>query len=100
MDPYSDLVPRFDVRPSDTAVPCSSFGGIRTANAHGPMRTKKPVRNNYVLVVFDSCRYDSLQRARPKNIKRLGSVEKRWSYASWTSPSHYNLLIGLMPHSS
>ena len=64
------------------------------------MRTKKPVRNNYVLVVFDSCRYDSLRRARPKNIKRLGPVEKRWSYASWTSPSHYNLLIGLMPHTS
>jgi hypothetical protein len=60
----------------------------------------KPARNNYVLVVFDSCRYDSFLRARPKNIKRLGKIEKRWSYASWTSPSHYNLLIGLMPHTS
>jgi hypothetical protein len=58
------------------------------------------VSNNYVLVVFDSCRYDSFQRARPKNIKKLGKIEKRWSYASWTSPSHYNLLIGLMPHTS
>jgi hypothetical protein len=64
------------------------------------MKAKQPVRNNYILVVFDSCRYDSLQRARPKNIKKLGRVEKRWSYASWTSPSHYNLLIGLMPHTS
>lgn len=27
-------------------------------------------------------------------------MERRWSYASWTSPSHYNLLIGLLPHSS
>jgi len=39
-------------------------------------------------------------RARPKNIRRLGKVEKRWSYASWTAPSHYNFLIGLMPHRS
>ena len=62
--------------------------------------SRKPVRNNYVLIVFDSCRYDSFQRARPKTIRKLGAVEKRWSYASWTSPSHYNLLIGLMPHSS
>jgi len=31
---------------------------------------------------------------------RLGRVERRFSYASWTSPSHYNLLIGLMPHVS
>ena len=56
--------------------------------------------NNYVLVVFDSCRYDSFIAAKPKNIKKLGKIEKRWSYASWTSPSHYNLLIGLMPHTS
>src|SRR5689334_5656810 len=33
-------------------------------------------------------------------MKKLGAVERRWSYASWTSPSHYNFLIGLMPHSS
>lgn len=56
--------------------------------------------NNYILVVFDSCRYDSFVRARPKTMKKLGKVERRWSYASWTSPSHYNLLIGLMPHLS
>jgi len=31
---------------------------------------------------------------------RLGPVERRWSYATWTSPSHYNLLSGLLPHTS
>ena len=29
-----------------------------------------------------------------------GEVERRWSYASWTSPSHFNFLLGLMPHRS
>jgi hypothetical protein len=58
------------------------------------------IRNNYVLVVLDSCRYDSFVKARPKTIRKLGSLECRWSYASWTAPSHYNLLMGLMPHSS
>jgi arylsulfatase A-like enzyme len=57
-------------------------------------------RNNYVLIVFDSCRYDTLVEARPKTIRRLGKLERRWSYASWTAPSHYNLLTGLMPHTS
>jgi len=61
---------------------------------------RRPVRNNYVLVVFDSCRYDTFVRARPRVMKKLGAVERRWSYASWTSPSHYNLLIGLLPHKS
>jgi hypothetical protein len=58
------------------------------------------VANNYILVIFDSCRYDTLKRANPKTIRRLGNIEKRWSYASWTAPSHYNFLMGLMPHKS
>lgn len=56
--------------------------------------------NNFVLVVLDSCRYDSMMAAEPRSLARLGRVEARWSYASWTSPSHYNLLIGLLPHRS
>lgn len=56
--------------------------------------------NNYILVVFDSCRYDAFQAAQQKVMRKLGRVEKRWSYASWTAPSHYNLLMGLMPHSN
>ena len=59
-----------------------------------------PGLNNYVLIVFDSCRYDSFRTALPKTIRKLGRVEKRWTYASWTAPSHFNLLMGLMPHTS
>ena len=33
-------------------------------------------------------------------MRKLGQVERRWSYASWTSPSHFNLLMGLLPHAS
>lgn len=67
-----------------------------------PRPTGKPgaARNNYILLIFDSCRYDSWVASRPKTMKRLGKVERKWSYASWTSPSHYNLLMGLLPHSS
>src|SRR6266403_4616945 len=57
-------------------------------------------KNNYIVIIFDSCRYDSFIKARPKNIRKLGRVECRWSYASWTAPSHYNLLTGLLPHVS
>jgi len=56
--------------------------------------------NNYLVVVLDSCRYDSFMRAQPKTLLALGAVERRWSYASWTAPSHYNLLMGLLPHAS
>lgn len=56
--------------------------------------------NNYIVVVLDSCRYDTFMEAAPPTLLRLGTVERRWSYASWTGPSHYNLLMGLLPHSS
>jgi arylsulfatase A-like enzyme len=57
-------------------------------------------RNHYILIVLDSCRFDSFQAARPKTMRRLGPLQKRYSYASWTAPSHFNLLMGLMPHTS
>lgn len=56
--------------------------------------------NNYIVVVLDSCRYDTLMAAAPRALRHLGEIERRHSYASWTSPSHYNLLMGLLPHSS
>ena len=55
---------------------------------------------NLVVVILDSCRYDTFVRAKPKWISKLGAIEKRFSYASWTGPSHYNLLTGLFPHAS
>jgi arylsulfatase A-like enzyme len=55
---------------------------------------------NFIMVVLDSCRFDTFIQAAPKVITRLGSPDQRYSYASWTAPSHYNLLMGLMPHTS
>ncbi len=55
---------------------------------------------NLVFVVLDSLRYDSWIEAQPQTLAALGTVERRWSYASWTAPSHYNLLMGLLPHTS
>lgn len=64
-------------------------------------RIGKPrVSRNLVLVVLDSLRFDTFVEAAPKHLERLGTVERRWSYASWTAPSHHNLLMGLMPHTN
>ena len=59
-----------------------------------------PEAQNLVIVVLDSLRYDSWLAAKPSSLAFLGPVERRFSYASWTAPSHYNLLMGLLPHSS
>lgn len=55
---------------------------------------------NLVLITYDSCRLDSARAARAPNLARLGEIEARWSYASWTAPSHYTFLMGLIPHRS
>src|SRR5256714_10498290 len=55
---------------------------------------------NLVVVILDSLRYDSWLAAEPTTLAQLGPVERRWSYATWTAPSHYNLLMGLLPHTS
>jgi membrane-anchored protein YejM (alkaline phosphatase superfamily) len=56
--------------------------------------------NHLVVVVLDSLRYDGAVTAGMPNAARLGPIERRWSYASWTAPSHFNLLMGLLPHTS
>jgi len=59
-----------------------------------------PGARNLVIVILDSLRWDSWIEAGPQSLASLGAVERRWSYASWTAPSHYNLLMGLLPHES
>jgi hypothetical protein len=56
--------------------------------------------NNFIIAILESCRYDSFMTAAPKSMMKLGAVEKRYTYASWTAPSHYNLLTGLLPHNT
>ena len=56
--------------------------------------------NHLVFIVMDSCRYDSYERAHTPNMDRIGVGERRYSFASWTSPSHYTFLMGQTPHTS
>ncbi|MFT5287556.1 MAG: hypothetical protein ACI8TQ_003744, partial [Planctomycetota bacterium] len=67
-----------------------------------PAQPDPQAENNFIIVILDSCRYDSFMAANPKNITAVskGKVEMRYSYAGWTAPSHYNLLTGLLPHTS
>ncbi len=65
-----------------------------------PPHPEPQAENHFLVVILDSLRHDSYVSAEPKVISRLGKLEKRYSYAAWTAPSHYNLLTGLLPHTS
>src|SRR3546814_19204849 len=49
---------------------------------------------------MDSCRFDSYRAAKTPTMDRIGEGSRRYAYASWTSPSHYTYLIGMIPHES
>ncbi len=54
--------------------------------------------NNLVYIIMDSCRFDSYARAKTPNMDRIGQGEARWSYASWTAPSHHSIFLGQVAH--
>jgi membrane-anchored protein YejM (alkaline phosphatase superfamily) len=56
--------------------------------------------NNVVFIVLDSCRFDTYMAAQTPNMDRVGLAERRYSYASWTAPSHYAYTMGMLPHTS
>ena len=56
--------------------------------------------NNVVMLILDSCRYDAFVSAKKRFISRLGEAEKRYSYSSWTFPSHTTYLMGMSPHTN
>jgi hypothetical protein len=59
---------------------------------------EKEMKRTIVFIIMDSCRYDTFIAAKTPNMDRIGTVEKRFSYASWTAPSHYAFTMGMMPH--
>ena len=78
-------------------------GRIRTATRDSdPVVKPDPPggATDLVVIILDSLRHDSWMEVMPTVMGRLGAVERRFSYASWTAPSHYNLLTGLLPHAS
>lgn len=58
------------------------------------------MKNHIVFVIMDSCRFDTFSAAKTPNIDRIGKAEKRFTYASWTAPSHYAFTMGMMPHTN
>jgi hypothetical protein len=55
--------------------------------------------NSYVLLVLDSCRYDSMLAAWPHllHIPKLGSLRRAYSLSTWTLTSHILFTMGRLP---
>jgi hypothetical protein len=56
--------------------------------------------NDLVYIIMDSCRFDSYRRAKTPNMNRIGKGSQRFSYASWTAPSHHSIFMGQVAHTA
>ena len=56
--------------------------------------------NDLIYIIMDSCRFDSYRRANTPNMDHFGKAEQRFSYASWTAPSHHSIFMGQIAHQS
>ena len=53
-----------------------------------------------IYIILDSCRFDSYRKAKTPNMDHIGKVDQRFSYASWTAPSHHSIFMGQVAHSA
>jgi membrane-anchored protein YejM (alkaline phosphatase superfamily) len=57
-----------------------------------------PDAENFLLVTYDSCRYDSYKAAKTPVLSRYASVREAWAHATYTHPSHAGMFQGMLPH--
>ena len=53
---------------------------------------------DFLLVTWDSCRYDAYQQARTPVLDRHAVVQKGWAMATYTLPAHQAMFSGFLPH--
>ena len=52
---------------------------------------------NYLWIVYDSCRYDSLVEANTPNLDKHAKIYSAWAPATYTLPSHVSFFAGVLP---
>jgi len=53
---------------------------------------------DFLLVTWDSCRYDVYQAARTPVLDRHADAQKGWAMATYTLPAHQAMFSGFLPH--
>jgi arylsulfatase A-like enzyme len=60
---------------------------------------RRPQRSDcFLLVTYDSCRYDTYAAAKTPVLDRWVEARCAWSQATYTYPSHMSMFQGMLPH--
>lgn len=55
-------------------------------------------QEDFVLVTWDSCRFDAYQQAKTPVLDQFGAAQRGWAMATYTLPSHIAMFYGFLPH--
>ena len=55
-------------------------------------------RDDFLLVTWDSCRFDTYQKARTPHLDAFGPAHRAWAMATYTLPAHAAMFHGFLPH--
>jgi len=53
---------------------------------------------DFLLVTWDSCRYDTYLEAPTPRLDSFGKARRAWAMGTYTLPSHQAMLYGFLPH--
>lgn len=53
---------------------------------------------DFLLLTWDSCRYDAFTQARKNVLDRFGPARRAWAMGTYTLPSHMAMYYGFLPH--
>ncbi len=68
-----------------------------------PFRSRRRVQvlddsEDFLLVTWDSCRFDTYVKAQTPVMDQFGQAKKGWAMATYTLPSHVAMFHGFLPH--
>ncbi len=53
---------------------------------------------DFLLVTWDSCRFDAYMQARTPRLDEVGKPKKGWAMGTYTLPAHVAMFYGFLPH--
>jgi membrane-anchored protein YejM (alkaline phosphatase superfamily) len=56
------------------------------------------ITDDFLLVTWDSCRYDAYVEAYTPVLDRFGPARRAWAMGTYTLPSHVAMFYGFLPH--
>jgi membrane-anchored protein YejM (alkaline phosphatase superfamily) len=55
-------------------------------------------QEDFLLITWDSCRYDAYVKANKPNLDAFGPARRGWAMGTYTLPSHIAMFQGFLPH--